>query len=160
MIDIDPLHNANTPLSKLPSNHLIMSHMLASKAGAQGTNLGWWWWWWSLPFHSLVRKLSINWPPRILELFGEKGKKKLETQNLRCAILEFKSYSYNSILHTKFCSFDYVCWESITIVPHIVLLFQLCLLSMIFLIYKTIIFNSLPTYATNNKKLQNIDHPL
>lgn len=140
--------------------YLIMSHMPTSKASAQGVNLGWWWWWWSLPFHSLVRKLSRTWPPRILELFDEKKRRKLETQDLRCAIFEFKSYNCNSITHTEFWSSDCVYWKPTTIVSHIVLLFQLCPLSRISPIYKTIIFNSLRAYATNNNKLHNIDRLL
>jgi hypothetical protein len=38
--EVNPLHNANTPsLSKLLSDHPIMSHMPANKANAQA-NLG------------------------------------------------------------------------------------------------------------------------
>jgi hypothetical protein len=67
--DADPPHSADTPsLSELLSDHPIVSHMPASKASAQGVNLGWWWWWWwwFLHFPSLVRKLRRTWPPRIL----------------------------------------------------------------------------------------------
>jgi len=88
-----------------------------------------------------------------------KRERKLETQDLKCAILEFKSYNCNSITHIEFCSSDCVYWEPTTTIPHIVLLFQLCPLSKISPIYKTIIFNSLCSYATNNNKLHNIWSP-
>jgi hypothetical protein len=51
----------------LLSDHPIVSHMPASKASAQGPDLGWWRWF--LPFPSPVRNLPRTWPPRILGLW-------------------------------------------------------------------------------------------